>query len=446
MNTKKNSNYNYICENKTGDMLIYNTLKSSFTKIPTTYLKKFPELKKGDFYAHNNNLLLSQGIVLPKEINEQTLFNAQQLELISNKKELHIVIVVTTKCNFRCIYCFEENFQFSPKNLETKHMDSIIKFIRTNIHNYNSLHVTWFGGEPLLNIKCIEELSQNFIDICSCSHKPYFASIVTNGYLLTKKTFDKLLKLRVNNYQITIDGLSKTHDRLRPLSNEAKTFDTIINNLKAITESNSNFNISIRTNCNIDVLANLKEYIGYMENLLGNDKRFSMYFSPIYDAGGSFSSAISNSLINNDPYDLNIFAYKIFKHKNLFDISWFLSRLQHQLLCAALLKGNYVFTENGKICKCSTHYQSDIICEVGYFDNNKILIEDSREANWLYNLYNRNNNCSNCFFRPICYTNTCPYHFIKHNNYDFCVNSNNGLKKLNDMLNILDESQVFLSL
>ena len=231
-NLYKMSSYNYICNNFDGDMLIYNTLKGTFCKILASDLTKYSYLFEQECFESDNVSLVKMGVILPNEIDEENLFNALQHKIVTENNELHIVIVLTTKCNFRCVYCFEEEYESCAKDLDENCSKAILKFVRTRIHKYTGLSVSWFGGEPLLNMKYIRELSYKLIEICECSKKKYSASIVTNGYLLNKTVFEELLNLRVLSYQITIDGLSSTHDSLRPLKGGQKTFDVIINNLK----------------------------------------------------------------------------------------------------------------------------------------------------------------------------------------------------------------------
>lgn len=60
------------------------------------------------------------------------------------------------------------------------------------------IHVTWFGGEPLLAPDVIESLSGRLMALAEERGGRYEASIVTNGYLLTQDIADMLGRLKVN--------------------------------------------------------------------------------------------------------------------------------------------------------------------------------------------------------------------------------------------------------
>ena len=100
------------------------------------------------------------------------------------------------------------------------------------------LVITWYGGEPLLAIEPIEELTYKFKEICKQFNIEYSASIITNGYLLTESVCDMLLELDITDAQITLDGNAKIHNSRRPLANGGNTYDTIINNLEKIHGKN----------------------------------------------------------------------------------------------------------------------------------------------------------------------------------------------------------------
>ena len=46
--------------------------------------------------------------------------------------------------------------------------------------------ISWFGGEPLLEMEVIDYVSQKVMEICRKAHKPYTAAVTSNGYLLSR--------------------------------------------------------------------------------------------------------------------------------------------------------------------------------------------------------------------------------------------------------------------
>ncbi len=61
-----------------------------------------------------------------------------------------------------------------------------------------------------------------------------FASIITNGLLLTPDVVDRMLPFGLNGIKITLDGDRDTHNRMRPLRGGQGTFDRIIENIRRV--------------------------------------------------------------------------------------------------------------------------------------------------------------------------------------------------------------------
>lgn len=76
-------------------------------------------------------------------------------------------------------------------SLETA--NDIIKYINNEVKNnrskYDKIQLSWFGGEPLLNLKIIEYISSSVIEIARKNKIEYSADMTTNGYLLNPRVF-----------------------------------------------------------------------------------------------------------------------------------------------------------------------------------------------------------------------------------------------------------------
>ena len=131
--------------------------------------------------------------------------------------------------------------------MDEKVEKEIVDLLLKNSKTINNFSVTWYGGEPLLAMDVIERLSKEFIEICDKNEIYYSASIITNGYLLTPAIAKKLIDLKIEFMQITIDGSKETHDKRRILANGKGTFDKIISNLKECSLNMPNTALRINT-------------------------------------------------------------------------------------------------------------------------------------------------------------------------------------------------------
>lgn len=143
---------------------------------------------------------------------------------------LGLTIAPTSDCNFRCVYCYEKD-RLRPSRMSEEVMERVVGLLLERAGSLRELSVTWYGGEPLLALDVIEKLSGRFLDICAREHIGYSAGIITNGSLLTRQTVEKLNRLKVGFYQITVDGTQENHDRTRPLKGGGSTYELILSRL-----------------------------------------------------------------------------------------------------------------------------------------------------------------------------------------------------------------------
>ena len=184
-----------------------------------------------------------------------------------------LTICPTMGCNFDCPYCFE-NHHGGRMSQETQ--DDVVGLAERMMDaaGAKTLHVTWFGGEPLLAPEVIESLSRRLIALCGGKGAEYRASIVTNGYLLTQEIVDMLGEVRVGAAQITLDGIGAAHDRTRHLAGGGPTFDRIADNLRRLKLP---FPVTIRHNVhaeNREEIAALKDLTKELEKESGNRIRY----------------------------------------------------------------------------------------------------------------------------------------------------------------------------
>ncbi|WP_033827806.1 radical SAM/SPASM domain-containing protein [Bacillus andreraoultii] len=138
-----------------------------------------------------------------------------------------IKINVSHGCNLRCSYCYAGNGDYGDKGLCMNR--DIAQRISYLIDNYalNVNKLTFFGGEPTLNLKIIKYFCEKYPDFT------FF--IQTNGTTLMNPNFMDL----VNNYNfkitLSIDGPQEVHDKQRIDAKGNPTYERIRHNVKNIS-------------------------------------------------------------------------------------------------------------------------------------------------------------------------------------------------------------------
>jgi len=241
----KQSRYNFFFEAEDGKYIGYNTMTGGLAVIEDENRDKIHEiLKEPNKYKPANEkeeklfqALIKGGFLIPEERDEIAILKVRNRRARYKSDELSLLLEPTLACNFRCIYCFEEDHP--PIRMSEEVQEGVFKFVGDKLSGGKKrLHISWFGGEPLLEFNIIRKLSEEFKKICKNEHCDYKAYIVTNGYLMDNNVI-RLFKdvLNIKGVQVTIDGPPDIHNKYRPLVGGGKSFDRVFKNMKNLVES-----------------------------------------------------------------------------------------------------------------------------------------------------------------------------------------------------------------
>ena len=95
--------------------------------------------------------LVYGGYLIDDDMNELDFIKHGILASRFSSKVMNLTIAPTSNCNFRCPYCYEKEVLRSGK-MEDSTAEYIIEFIKENIGHLDSLNITWYGGESLLEL------------------------------------------------------------------------------------------------------------------------------------------------------------------------------------------------------------------------------------------------------------------------------------------------------
>jgi Fe-coproporphyrin III synthase len=163
----------------------------------------------------------------------------------------------TLRCNLRCEMCF---FYGRGKVPPTQHMQLTLEEMKKMIDNIAKGY-KWFPFKPYLGITGGEPfIRPDIFEIIEHIKKRGFKfSITSNFALLNKEKIDRLLKLKPNSMNISIDGPREVHDKIR---GKEGTFDNAIANLKYLRSKNNRMPIRMNTTVSYTNKDTLKDVIG----------------------------------------------------------------------------------------------------------------------------------------------------------------------------------------
>lgn len=187
-----------------------------------------------DRFAH----LIENGFIVSKEFDEFNWLTVRNRGLRFNmdSDRLRLTIAPTMGCNYKCYYCYESRAEKCRKMSEQT-ITELVQFIKKKIlSGYISiLNISWYGGEPLLELDTIRRISREIIPLCEEKGIQYNADILTNGYLLTRNVAVLLKEeCKLRAAQIPMDGMAENYCKRKGVKQEA--FYQVVSNIKEISD------------------------------------------------------------------------------------------------------------------------------------------------------------------------------------------------------------------
>jgi len=209
-----------------------------------------------------------------------------QKELVAGFRNdsLHLILLPTERCNFRCTYCYED---FSVGRMKPEIVLAVKRLIDRRLDDLHSLSVSWFGGEPLLAGHVVEDISEHIVRAAEqLSSLDYVADMTTNGYLLDDCRVEQLAFLGIRHFQISLDGPEVLHDRSRVRANGKGSFQKIWGNLIKIRDRSAPVDILLRIHLTLENLPSMPEFLMQVRETFLGDSRFKVLLRPVEHLGG----------------------------------------------------------------------------------------------------------------------------------------------------------------
>lgn len=410
MNNKKlvPSRFNAVSQTDDGGLMVYNSYSGAIISFSAEE-KPFVQaaLRKEEVAAEHSDIITAMeeaGFLVPDGTDEK--MRAQFFHQSMHRTDvMHLVVMPTEACNFRCTYCYQT---FPRGNMPPEIIGGLSKFISEKARSLRHLHISWFGGEPLLAPDVIGELSESFLADARNHNIEYTAEISTNGYFLTPELFKKLLNWQINRFMVTVDGTEEMHDARRVLSGGGKTFERIMENLRGIKELDAEFEIYLRINFDNDSLDGMDEFISFLQQNFGGDSRFQTFFRPVGRWGGK----------NDD-------QLPVCDHNVAQDMIWQLSEqgikqglkmssmVENSMMpggsvCYAAKPHSLVIGSDGRLYKCTVAFDEEFNHIGRLYPDGTTDIDYDKVAIWVTSGEEKDSVCQSCFYRPSCQGNHCP--------------------------------------
>ena len=185
--------------------------------------------------------LVENGFVVPDRATEREELKNFFREVREGTDTLKVTILTTLQCNFACDYCIQGDhgdYNKSAAKMSMAMAERLGTWMESRLDEVTPgrLILTFFGGEPLLNMPVLYYLSERMHASCKARGVQMLINIITNGLLMTREMVERLNPLGLTGIKITLDGDRDAHNIARPLRGGPGTFDKIIANTRAVAD------------------------------------------------------------------------------------------------------------------------------------------------------------------------------------------------------------------
>ncbi len=404
------SNYNVIIDLPDGRALAYNAYSNALAVLDPEDYDALRSVSNDSSSHDGTGPSLGQlqhgGFLVPSSMDERACLEQEYWERRNDPSRLSLTVAPTMACNFGCDYCFQGHDKPAGR-MGPGVRDAIVALVRRSTHRLRSVGICWYGGEPRLALREIEQLSDELLTVCREARVPYDGSIVTSGYLLSGAVARSLVERGVVTAQVSIDGNAAAHDQRRCLLGGGGTFERLLRNMVDVA-ANSALRVSIRVNVdgrNAGSIVELLECLG--REGLGRHGRTSIYFAPVEAITQGCHAVVGHCLTKQDFASLEVELGGIARRLGLAGRPY---PGRFRGICGAVRPESLVVLPDGQLHKCW-----DTVSMPEHSIGNITALEQAmasdRAASWAaWNPFDHPS-CRACVLLPTC-AGSCAHKFL----------------------------------
>jgi len=396
----------FPCQNRENRLLFFSTRSACKLLLDRSVLAS---IEDGTLTEEEQTQLADLGFLVPDRDAEARAMPG----VIDTQNDLNTALTVTVvlnlDCNFSCTYCYEGERK-GNKYMTGETAGQLLQFIEKRFtERKDTLVVDFYGGEPLLSLPLIAQISRSLKGFAESRNATYFSTMVTNGSLLKRPAAEKLAALGLRSVKITLDGPAQIHDRYRPFRSGAGSFDVILKNIEACCDL---VNISIGGNYNKETYPEFTSLLDLLEARgLTPDRLGVVKFDPIIDTGKADQTLPEHRggcISINEPWILE--AERLLRGEIL--KRGYMAPKIGPLLCAIEHRDQFVVNWNGDLYKCP-----------GFLGHEQFVIgnvqTEVREYSETYKLdIWKGEPCLSCEYLPMCFGGCRYWTFLRNGKID----------------------------
>jgi radical SAM protein with 4Fe4S-binding SPASM domain len=366
----------YVVQQPVDDgLLLYNTLTCSMVLLT-------PE-EATDITAQQE--LIDRWFLVPQDYDDQKACREirQMASLLMPAAQTinKYTILTTTGCNARCFYCYEKGTK--PVTMTAETASRVVRYIVAH-RGDDEVKLRWFGGEPLVNAKAIDQISTELKE----QGVPFRSEMISNGYLMDADLVQRAKELwQLQWVQITLDGMEQTYNRVKAYVHRGvNAFERILENIGLLTAAG--IRVDIRLNVDKHNIGEMAELVELLHRRFGTNEHLSVYSHELYSERSPEDNA-------------ELFAQRMQLEQQIaacgYNKKWRLQKDIKQNRCMADKDGSVVIAPDGRLGKCEHFFDRELFGHIDSEERNEAILRKFKERPADIEA------CTSCLFYPQCY-------------------------------------------
>jgi len=267
---------------------------------------------------------------------------------------------------------------------ETAH--KVVDMLKANNNTY--YHITFFGGEPMLNLPVIKLICEE-LGNSDLNENVFSYGMVTNGTVIN----DEAIKLFTEfnfHIRVSLDGEEKIQNILRPYKNGSHTYSTIHDNCLYLIENKIPISFEVTyTKQHQEMNISCNDVVTYLKNTFGENISIL-----IVDAQGD-----ENYM--PDKKSMNLEKFYLYDEEFRYRILFFAHKMRFRYTCGAGMN-TIAIAANGDIYPCQKFIDNNSNLKIGNVSNFVFNYTNAPNKDFEWHDHNSNPKCINCVAKHLC--------------------------------------------
>lgn len=261
-------------------ILLYNVITSQMVLLERDDMSAITS--SFDTSSETRRELIEAYYIVSDAFDERTLVKQLRVLLRKLSRPTGIngyTILTTTNCNARCFYCYEADFQ--KINMDETTADHLVDYMLKH-KGSGGLRLSWFGGEPLLHSKRIDQICERLIR----EEVQFGSTMISNGFLFTEEMIQRAISIwKLKMVQITLDGTEPIYNRTKAYVGQIDSpYQRVMKNIGMLLEND--IRVSIRLNLDQHNDEDLMQLIDELYERFGNYDKLDVYSHVLFENQG----------------------------------------------------------------------------------------------------------------------------------------------------------------